>query len=488
MALTLLALPDDISLDVLDLLSQHDLYNLALVSSRITGLAQRVLYRSVRLLITRPSKQDQFVANPSNLYKFTGLARRVLYRSVRLLITRPSKQDQFVANPSNLYKFTRLVDTLAQNPHLRLYISTLSIGVFDDRFEDYEKLLALTPRLLSLYLSSSLPHFQLSNLALPFLETLGLDFGKLAVTRSQEVEEENSHRIEIIARQFWAPYLRKLLIRGIVLSPEMSVLFPSDRHRTASITDLQFRNCSDFEVGCLSDMLLCIKTLERLTLEVFGPTEESGGDAPCTGMEPETIGHSICIHASTLVQLEIAGSDTTEFRGSLIDSLSGYSNLKLLAIPEPFLVMVQDEASTLVDVLPSSLEELQLQFPMGYGSEDENRATRIKRLEQVAAAKPVQFLALKRVVWWEQPTRSLEGKVVYGPLSDMDHLTTTFNKVGVKFEWCSTAFFECSPFGRKYDEHPWGNYRVPKVKKTKSLLDLERDKFIRSMKASGIIS
>lgn len=38
----------------------------------------------------------------------------------------------------------------------------------------------------------------------------------------------------------------------------------------------------------------------------------------------------------------------------------------------------------------------------------------------------------------------------------MNYLATTFNKVGVKFEWFSTPFFGDSPFGHQDDANPWG--------------------------------
>jgi hypothetical protein len=47
---------------------------------------------------------------------------------------------------------------------------------------------------------------------------------------------------------------------------------------------------------------------------------------------------------------------------------------------------------------------------------------------------------------------------LYAPISDMRHLTTVFNTVGVKFESCMAIYFRGSPFGREYDEHKWGNY------------------------------
>jgi hypothetical protein len=117
-------------------------------------------------------------------------------------------------------------------------------------------------------------------------------------------------------------------------------------------------------------------------------------------MPPKIIGQLIRIHASTLVRLEIAGSDAAEFpRTLLIGSLAGYPNLKPLDIPDPFLVVVKDEASTLVVMLPPNLEDLQLQFPMLFMQGiDKDRATRIKRLKHLAGAKAVRFLDSRRVI------------------------------------------------------------------------------------------
>lgn len=417
MASILVTLPNDILLDILDLLPKNDLLNLALVSSRITGPAQRVLYRSIYLVLEPPNKPDQFAVQPGNL---------------------------------------RLVNTLSQHPHIRLYVLELSIRVIDHsfsiRFKDYESLLHLVPCLQSLSLDPPSVHFQLSNLSLPFLETLRLDFNN----RGERLPtNERKDPIEIIARQFWAPHLRRLHINGISFTSEMSVLFPPDRYRTASITDLEFCSSDEEDVGCLPDILLCVKTLKRFTLEILTPWESSHMSA--SAMEPRTIGQFLRIHASTLEWLEIAGSDAAEFPStSLIGSLAGYHNVKRLAIPEPFLVTEEDETSTLVNVLPPNLQELQLQFPMLFiQGKDKYRATRIKRLEQLAAAKLIRFPALRRVIWWSQPAECWDDGIGsrYGPVSDMDHLITTFYKAGVKFEWLSTAYFEDTPFRRKDDEN-----------------------------------
>ncbi|KAE8448478.1 hypothetical protein EG329_009359 [Mollisiaceae sp. DMI_Dod_QoI] len=241
----------------------------------------------------------------------------------------------------------------------------------------------------------------------------------------------------------------------------MSVLFPLDRHRTASITHLEFANSiedrrSGGGMGCLPDILLSIKSLESFTLEFI--TAWGQETEYTNSMDPRTIGQLLHIHASTLVQLEIAASDSAEFpTTSLIGSLAGYTNLKKLAIPEPFLGGTRDEFWTIADVLPPNLEELQLQFPMLFiQQEDKDRAIRIKRLEELAAAKLARFPALRRVIWWYQPAECWDDGVGlrFGPISDMDHLTVTFRKVGVKFEWVSTTYFDYTPF-KDRDENWW---------------------------------
>ena len=421
MALTLLAMPDEILLEIMDPLAPKDLCNLARVFTRMTSPAQRVLYQSIFLKLFPPGK--------------------------------PGRGSEQLGN---LHVFTRLVNTLLQYPRIREYVSTLSIEVLENpsrtHFTDHERLLSLVPRLKSLSLAPPPANFPPSNLSLPCLERLCLDFVNRASLLGGRIDP-----IQIIARLFWAPSLRRLDIRGILFTPRMSVLFLPDRHRTASITDLRFYLSDQEQVGCLPDMLLCVKTLECFVLEIFIPWQMYFHSR--SAIEPKIVGQSIAIHANTLERLEIAASDAGLFlKTSLIGSLAGYFHVKRLAIPEPFLVVDDDEASTLVDVLPPNLEELQLQFPMVLiQDEDIYRDLRIKRLEQVAAAKHDRFPALRRVIWWYQSTEpgACRKGLEYGSVSDMDPLTATFDKVGVKFEWLSEPFFDFTPFRCDDHENPW---------------------------------
>jgi len=189
-----------------------------------------------------------------------------------------------------------------------------------------------------------------------------------------------------------------------LFTPELNVLFPAGHHRTGSISHLELSaSIEDSQAGVglgyLPDIVLCIKNLESFTLEFYTPWKQV--DSSFSTIGPQEMRQLLQIYASTLVGLEIAASDSAAFPStSLIGSLTEYTRLKILAIPEPFLVATRGQFSTLTDVLPPKLEELQLQFPQFWTEgKNEDRATRIKKLEQLAAAKLVRFPDLRRVIW-----------------------------------------------------------------------------------------
>ncbi|KAG4433812.1 hypothetical protein IFR05_010694 [Cadophora sp. M221] len=287
------------------------------------------------------------------------------------------------------------------------------------------------------------------------LETLHLGFTNCS---DRNLNGEFHDPVEIIERVFWAPHLRRLLVDGIFsFTPELSTLFPSSRHRTSAITDLELRWAGQEKLGCLPNILACIKELKRFTFEIHTPWEVS--DSNARGMEPAVLGEMTGIHASTLETLEIAGSDVAEFpHTSLFGSLARYPNLKRIAIPDELLVVVRNENSTLVDVLPPKLEVLQLQFAMLLmQGPDRDRSLRVNRLLQLAAAKEARFPALRRVIWWCQPSDCWYGDGSrYGPSSDMDDLKAAFQEVDVEFDFISGSYFEDSPFGGEESGHPWG--------------------------------
>ncbi|RDW72937.1 hypothetical protein BP6252_06844 [Coleophoma cylindrospora] len=415
MALELPAMSSEILLETFSHLPRRDLYRLALVSLQFKHLSQRLLYRSIDFDFYLPLCPGTTVLEPPN---------------------------------NNLLMFRQLIDTLSQNARLRLFIRAVTIraGYISarSRFDELNRLLELVPDLQSLTLTPPPDHLDLSTFSLPLLEKLKLTFDTGVINRG-------NIPMEIIARHFWMPSLRSFSIACCFI-PKMHAGFSPQHHRTASITDLQFLSMDDDDVGCIPDIVSCVKSLKRFTFESAVPWDVS--QQPAT-LAPHTFRQFLQVHASTLVHLEIAASDAAKFsHESLYGSLKGYHNLRRLAIPEPFLVIVQDSTSTLVDILPPELEDLQIQFPMLFmQGKDKNRATRVKRLEQLAAAKIQQFPRLKRVVWWSQPAECWDDRqgLRYGPESDMEHLAATFRNVGVQFEWLTRAYFEDTPFGDDAD-------------------------------------
>ncbi|KAK0124606.1 hypothetical protein ONS95_009555 [Cadophora gregata] len=412
---TLSILPIDIILDVLTPLSEEDLYNVALVSSHLSGSANRLLYRSISLQLRPLSGQD-----------------------------------------NSLHRLERLVDTLTRKPHLQPYVLRLTIDLRyrfgESRFGDHANLLGLLPNLQILSLQPPPYDFGLSMLASPILQTLHLNFSN---GRDHDGNAQVPGPLDIIEHVFWAPQLRRLLVEGVTFDSAFSQKFGMYPSRSSLITDLQFRDCDQQQLGCLPNMLNCIKALERFALEIHTPWKIS---YRCSkGIEPAMLGQAIGIHAESLVRLEIASSDTAEFcQTSLLGGLAGYPRLKKLAIPDDLLFTISDKHATLVDVLPASLEELQLQFTMlaTPPGKDVNRLLRLDRLHQLATTKETRFTALRRVIVWYQPTElwSNDGSC-YGPLSDMDDLKAVFQNVGVKFKYLSETYFFETPFSAEENDN-----------------------------------
>ncbi|RDW87840.1 hypothetical protein BP5796_03534 [Coleophoma crateriformis] len=394
MALGLPAVPSEVLLEIFSYLPRKDLYCLSLVSLQFKDLAQQVLYRSIDFDFFTPPYPNTTALGPHN---------------------------------NNLHMFQQLADTLSRNARLRLCVGAINIQPCyisaPPSFKELNRLLELVPSLQSLTLRPPPDDLDLFIFSLPLLEKLNLTFIGWVSGRAIPME--------IIARHFWMPSLRSFSIADCRL-PKMYACFSPQRHRTATITDLQFITMVDDD-SCI-------------------PWDAA---RPQATLAPHTFRQFLQVHASTLVQLRIAASAAAKFsRVSLYGSLKGYPNLRRLAIPEPFLVIVEDSASTLMDVLPPNLEDLQLQFPMLCMQEqDKNGETRVNRLKQLAAAKTQQFPGLKRVVWWSQPAECWDDRqgLRYGPEFDMEYLAATFRNVGVQFERLTRASFDDTPFGDDID-------------------------------------
>lgn len=227
--------------------------------------------------------------------------------------------------------------------------------------------------------------------------------------RQQKIPtDQRISEVEIMARHFWMPTLRRLEvnspdldgdgrsnpfitqaqkttdpkqpIQGVITNDKQLVdCRPSDDDRNSSITTLRLTNCGDMHLGALPDMLQSMKGLECFTFTVECAWESEHMRTP--GISPRAMARSLEPHIDTLVELIIAGDNAAWFLNtSLFGTLAQYRHLKRLAIPEPFLV--PDYVSTLHQCLPSQLEDLQLQYPMGFEqSLDNQRKIRHARMK-----------------------------------------------------------------------------------------------------------
>lgn len=108
-----------------------------------------------------------------------------------------------------------------------------------------------------------------------------------------------------------------------------------------------------------------------------------------------------------------------------------YTNLKRLAIPEPFL-LPHLASQTFHHSLPDHLEELQIQYPVGFTDQHPDRDLpgprfRVSRMKALANYRIDHLPNLSHVVWWYQQCDSCavgddnEGRI-YDPVVFAYHL------------------------------------------------------------------
>lgn len=139
-----------------------------------------------------------------------------------------------------------------------------------------------------------------------------------------------------------------------------------------------------------------------------------------------------------------------------IDSLLKFVALKRLAIPEHFLIPSSGQRSTLHDLLPPSLHELQLQHYLKDIKVDHDLPRRLKLYTSLAENKGTSLPALKRLVcWYQQYTETLRCPDAVLAPAVAENLADRFRKVGVRFQWGKTSMFLATPFGMELDAPFW---------------------------------
>lgn len=237
--------------------------------------------------------------------------------------------------------------------------------------------------------------------------------------------------MDLLAQCFHHPLLRSLIIGNLDISKiKYTPLLLASGSRTSNITSLCILRTSDSSIGALPQILHSIAKLENFTLEVSCGWD--GDPIWQRGIAPIDLGEAISQHADTLIELNITcGYAATYLETSLFGSLLAYRRLRRLAIPEPFLVSTA--TSTFDEVFPVSLEEIQLEYPMGLTlGYDTARPLRISRLERLAENKEKLLPKLKTLVWWDQYAYN-RRTTAYGFEREREGLYKVFEKKGVEF-------------------------------------------------------
>lgn len=236
---------------------------------------------------------------------------------------------------------------------------------------------------------------------------------------------------------------RKLTAKWVSLShhPERC-FFPRDGYRTSPITELNLLVPNIEPIDVFPKLLQSIKTLQSLTFETNCSWKEE--HMIKWDISPQSIGRSISYHAITLVQLSVGCNDAASFsRSSWFGTLTHFTCLKRLGIPETFLTSPKDRS--LEHLLPSSLELLQLQYPMSFNQgHDSERPRRVERLEILAKNKDLKLPLLKHIIWWDQQAECWSG-TTYGPAWDMRELRKMFQSIDVKFRYRNASDYKKTP-------------------------------------------
>ncbi|MCJ1456539.1 hypothetical protein MMC28_006900 [Mycoblastus sanguinarius] len=439
------------------------LSNVHLGVDKFTGLANELKY-DIFSYLTR----KEILASISLLsHSFRAYTEKeFIYRNLRLEVGYPADGSSGT-KVNGLSNLNQLFTTLLRRPEpdpLRSYITKilLKISPFSlyDEVCGHLRLLKELPKLYELSLNPPPLDFDLE--INPGLESLRLDFyyDRFAFWVDEGRFFPELPRLNL-AQYFWIstlPQLRKIQIEHISFISELHADRFSDRPaRSSLIQDLRLIDCSPQKLGILPTILLSIKALKRFVLEMNCPwevTQRSPGWQEYVGwnqnVNAEDFAAAMELHSESLEELVIAFSDGATFkRTSIIETLPTFSGLTRLAVPERFLVLL--EGITFHDLLPTQLEELQLQYPMGPTTGDElaKIPSQIDRLQILAGSKSAYLPKLKYLCAWFQHWRYSGPGASDWYLHDLQMLATTFDDAEVNFEWLWAPDFKETPFGKR---------------------------------------
>ena len=379
--------------------------------------------------------------------KFMDVNRTHIYKFIHINLGNPRGQGE--DNPG-LGEFGQCFTTLLKHEQLRGRVLSIALKVHhhDLYLQVQGHLENLLKHLKSLReLSLNPPPSSYDLPTNPMTTFLRLDFHYNRTTFWQGWPDFPAVPSLELKQFFYINHIRKLQIEHISFAPELHRdAFFYSQHRASIIEDLRFIDCSPQTTGKLPDLLLLPKSLKRFVLETRCPwsVAQTPGARPHT-MNAQELYQALEPHSASLEELVVAFSDGASFLTNSTMCLAGWSNLTRLAIPEAFLVR-GSYSWPLHEVLPSRLQELQIQCPLGKPLSPYAKASRIMRLTQLAGNKNASVCELKRVIVWHQGQDRDEAGQQDG-LGDLQELPGLFASVGTEFECCFASAFAGTPFG-----------------------------------------
>ena len=417
---------------------------------------------------------------------FKILVRPFQYRSIELsFVANPDPRlDKPVDSPYRVWragkrrKFDTLLTTLNTDDKLRPTVNALSVTILKstatDSCEESATLAHILPCLGSLRLSP--PPIELSLSSHTLLHSLYIDFKDSNLRYLRRGRWLKMSHPRYLSRYLWLPSLRNLYTKRLDLEDfPPSYFYPQHHRRTSPVTTLRLRDVENRTIGILAKILEGIRALKIFTLEMHAPCY--GSRESMLPASVQLIGLSLANHADTLVELIIASSNNAWFsRPFLIGSMTHYTALKRLGIPETFLVAPRQDS--LRGLLPSSLVVLQLQYPMMFelGSNMEierEHPYRIDRLRSLALHKAEDHPLLARLIWWEQYPETTVPRASYRNHFDFRILGGKLGHENVEFTFVSSPFYAGTPLAAEEVEEEEGltRWNVPS-KRHLSLADI----------------
>ena len=416
--------------------------------------------------------------------RFKAEALPILYKSIRLRANRTSDNHYFSKRrhelPAGLVSDPR-GQPLRSFPSFCNHVQKLSLKVMNTNWytnpKGHKKLLEMVPRIKELTLD-------------PPPRKYDFPMSNQLTTMRLSLPHNFTH--------FWDPqlwpayldlkeYLFRPSLRNLQFDSEHDRFYYKTIHtgniRSSTIVDLRFINWLPEDVHVLSTVLPSIKRLRNFVIEVGGlwtGSLPSLGFQPMQILAPHDYGRLLQLHNESLEQIVIAYGHRAYLDSyglnpppppppprvsPAMGSLSSYTRLKRLAVPEHFLVT--DKDFWIHPLLPPNLEELQIQVTGARDWERDHVADELKyyrfRIEAIAENKNKFVPRLKRVVLWIQTIPGslfLVDTYVYtlNDIRDSKHnfsldfklhmvdIAEMFHKVNVRFEVVLTRDFKRTPF------------------------------------------